>query len=157
MNIASRIIIIEEVVVYCPNCRAEYRAGFTRCSDCRVDLVTGSPEPELPDPAVIEKRATYQRYAIGCACVGVVLNLAAIFIFGMRVASVVTISGAWVSIGAKLCYAFAGALLGLSKGYSEVTGIPGFLFGFLGFAVIGLLPAKPVPSAGGSPGRNQSP
>ena len=25
--------------MYCPECRAEYRPGFTRCSDCDVDLV----------------------------------------------------------------------------------------------------------------------
>lgn len=25
--------------MYCPNCRAEYRPGFTRCADCEVDLV----------------------------------------------------------------------------------------------------------------------
>jgi hypothetical protein len=25
--------------MFCPECRAEYRAGFTRCSDCDVDLV----------------------------------------------------------------------------------------------------------------------
>lgn len=143
--------------MYCPKCGAEYRAGFTQCSDCGVDLVMGLPEIAGPDAEVLEKRATYQRYAIGCACVGVVVNLVGIIFFGMHVRSALLISGAWLSIGAKLCYAFAGALLGLSKGYSEVTGIPGFLFGFPGFAVIGLLPTRPVPSAGASPGRNQSP
>jgi hypothetical protein len=25
--------------MFCPECKAEYRAGFTRCSDCGVDLV----------------------------------------------------------------------------------------------------------------------
>jgi hypothetical protein len=25
--------------MFCPKCRAEYRSGFTRCSDCEVDLV----------------------------------------------------------------------------------------------------------------------
>jgi hypothetical protein len=25
--------------MYCPECKAEYRPGFTRCSDCDVDLV----------------------------------------------------------------------------------------------------------------------
>jgi hypothetical protein len=25
--------------MFCPNCKSEYRAGFTRCSDCDVDLV----------------------------------------------------------------------------------------------------------------------
>jgi hypothetical protein len=26
-------------VMYCPQCKAEYRQGFTRCADCDVDLV----------------------------------------------------------------------------------------------------------------------
>jgi hypothetical protein len=29
--------------MFCPQCRSEYREGFTRCADCDVDLV-----PELP-------------------------------------------------------------------------------------------------------------
>jgi hypothetical protein len=33
----------------CPVCRAEYREGFTTCSDCGVDLVPAlPPEPENP-------------------------------------------------------------------------------------------------------------
>ena len=30
--------------MYCPKCRLEYRPGFTRCSDCDVDLVYEPPE-----------------------------------------------------------------------------------------------------------------
>lgn len=30
--------------MFCPSCRAEYRPGFTRCSDCDMDLIA-----ELPD------------------------------------------------------------------------------------------------------------
>lgn len=34
----------------CPECRAEYREGFTVCADCRVDLVTALPQaPEHSD------------------------------------------------------------------------------------------------------------
>ncbi len=29
--------------MFCPECRAEYRAGFTRCADCDVDLVQELP------------------------------------------------------------------------------------------------------------------
>jgi hypothetical protein len=40
-------------VVYCPECRAEYRDGFTECSDCRGPLVgerpTGHKGPGIPD------------------------------------------------------------------------------------------------------------
>jgi hypothetical protein len=41
-------------VVYCPKCRADYREGFSRCSDCQVLLVAENPPatkgPEDPDP-----------------------------------------------------------------------------------------------------------
>lgn len=29
--------------MFCPTCRAEYREGFTRCSDCRIELVERAP------------------------------------------------------------------------------------------------------------------
>ena len=33
--------------MYCPQCKAEYRQGFTRCADCDVDLLDTLPqEPE---------------------------------------------------------------------------------------------------------------
>jgi hypothetical protein len=38
--------------VICPNCGAEYQPGFTRCSDCLVDLVERGSEPEaVAEPA----------------------------------------------------------------------------------------------------------
>jgi hypothetical protein len=36
--------------MYCPKCMAEYREGFTVCSDCQVPLVEALPAPEAPDP-----------------------------------------------------------------------------------------------------------
>ena len=32
--------------MYCPECRTEYREGFTECSDCRVPLLPGSAPAE---------------------------------------------------------------------------------------------------------------
>ena len=32
--------------MFCPECQAEYRQGFTRCADCDVDLVYELP----PEP-----------------------------------------------------------------------------------------------------------
>ena len=32
--------------MFCPECRAEYRPGFTRCSDCDLDLVSELPESD---------------------------------------------------------------------------------------------------------------
>ena len=36
--------------MYCPQCRVEYRDGFTECSDCQVPLLAGTPPPEPADP-----------------------------------------------------------------------------------------------------------
>jgi len=36
--------------MFCPQCKAEYRAGFIRCSDCDVELVDHLPV-ELPAEA----------------------------------------------------------------------------------------------------------
>lgn len=48
--------------MFCPQCKAEYRSGFTRCLDCNVDLVEYPPEPghgpistsDLPDESLKE-------------------------------------------------------------------------------------------------------
>ena len=43
--------------MFCPECRAEYRPGFSECSDCRVALVSElkpEPKPE-PGPTPAEK------------------------------------------------------------------------------------------------------
>ena len=37
--------------MYCPQCRSEYRDGFTECSDCHVPLLTGTPPPEPAVPS----------------------------------------------------------------------------------------------------------
>ncbi|SRR5260370_972618 len=40
--------------MFCPNCRAEYRPGFARCSDCEVDLVEDLPPQNPQDPELYE-------------------------------------------------------------------------------------------------------
>lgn len=36
--------------MFCPQCRVEYRPGFTRCSDCEVDLVSELSESDARAP-----------------------------------------------------------------------------------------------------------
>jgi hypothetical protein len=36
--------VVDSTAMYCPQCKAEYRQGFTRCADCEVDLVYEPPE-----------------------------------------------------------------------------------------------------------------
>ncbi len=44
--------------MFCPNCKLEYRAGFTRCADCDVDLVTALPKAaEAQEVGVHDLRA----------------------------------------------------------------------------------------------------
>jgi len=43
--------------MYCPRCGVEYRAGFTRCSDCDADLVW-----EPPNKAMVARPASDQGY-----------------------------------------------------------------------------------------------
>ena len=40
--------------MFCPNCRAEYRPGFARCSDCEVNLVEDLPPQNPQDPELNE-------------------------------------------------------------------------------------------------------
>jgi hypothetical protein len=46
-------------VPFCPRCRAEYRAGFDACADCRVPLVGAQP-PAPPIGTPIEEVAVAQ-------------------------------------------------------------------------------------------------
>lgn len=38
--------------MYCPECGAEYREGFYRCSDCQVPLVSEAPAASRPDQPI---------------------------------------------------------------------------------------------------------
>lgn len=45
-----------EAVAHCPNCLAEYRAGFDTCSDCGVEIVPGPApaEEEVEEPGELD-------------------------------------------------------------------------------------------------------
>ena len=45
--------------MYCPECRTEYREGYTRCDDCEVDLVAELP-PEAEGEAEMELEQVFE-------------------------------------------------------------------------------------------------
>jgi len=58
--------------MFCPECKAEYRPGFTRCSDCDVDLVEELPEREAFSEGAL---ALLWECAEQSECVGVCSDL----------------------------------------------------------------------------------
>ena len=46
--------------MFCPRCQAEYRFGFTRCSDCDVDLVDSLPK-DAPS-SITEIPSSFEAY-----------------------------------------------------------------------------------------------
>src|SRR6266478_99127 len=44
--------------MFCPQCKAEYRVGFVRCSDCDVELVDHLPV-DAPSHSPADARADY--------------------------------------------------------------------------------------------------
>lgn len=58
--------------MFCPKCKVEYRPGFTRCSDCGVDLVEELPEG---DSSSDEALTLIWECADGAECVGVCRDL----------------------------------------------------------------------------------
>jgi hypothetical protein len=49
--------------MFCPNCRAEYREGFTRCADCDVPLTAGLPPEPRPSDDVDETATLVEVYS----------------------------------------------------------------------------------------------
>jgi hypothetical protein len=50
--------------MFCPQCKAEYRPGFSRCSDCEVDLVNELP-PQTSQPDAGEPEVPQDGAALG--------------------------------------------------------------------------------------------
>jgi hypothetical protein len=58
--------------MYCPECHAEYRDGFTECADCQVPLLSGIRQPEpserpAPDSGLVVVLETNNRIQLALA------------------------------------------------------------------------------------------
>jgi hypothetical protein len=51
--------------MFCPNCRAEYRQGFTKCAECGIDLVDGKPPGTEDNVLYVEMAEVYSTYNPG--------------------------------------------------------------------------------------------
>jgi hypothetical protein len=51
--------------MFCPQCKAEYRRGFTHCSDCDVDLVgdltSGTEQTEISTWGIPEPEKAFKK------------------------------------------------------------------------------------------------
>jgi len=45
--------------MFCPKCKSEYRQGFTRCTDCDMDLVHELPSEEAEFVEYVQVLATH--------------------------------------------------------------------------------------------------
>ena len=61
-------------LMFCPECKAEYRPGFTHCSECDVDLVDELSAEKLPSD---EELVLLWECAEQSECVGVCSDLPA--------------------------------------------------------------------------------
>ena len=54
--------------MYCPQCKVEYRDGFTKCSDCQVALVPGvAPKTPHSEPDLVTVFESNDPFAIAMA------------------------------------------------------------------------------------------
>ena len=44
------MIVCQTSPMFCPECRTEYREGYTQCSDCQVPLIQDLPSEPEPQP-----------------------------------------------------------------------------------------------------------
>lgn len=51
--------------MFCPNCGAQYRDGFSRCADCGADLVSGKPPEPGEDVRYVEMVEVFSTYNPG--------------------------------------------------------------------------------------------
>lgn len=51
--------------MFCPNCRAEYREGFSKCADCGTDLVSGQPPDNEDEVCYVEMVEVFSTYNPG--------------------------------------------------------------------------------------------
>ena len=51
--------------MYCPNCKSEYREGFSQCSDCGAALVPGLPPKDEDDVSYTDMVEVYSTYNQG--------------------------------------------------------------------------------------------
>jgi hypothetical protein len=134
----------------CPQCYAEYRPGFTMCSDCRVALVD-APIDEWDDEIssaiarADEKRALAKKFML--YGLGALVAVIGFILLETQVRSVGAIPLALAFIGMYVCFIISAFNYAESKGYSGMVGVACMIFGVIGILILLSLrdKARPLP------------
>ena len=62
------------IVMICPNCKEEYREGFTLCVDCGENLIEKPPEPEPQPVEMVFADPTFLYHADDDAIAGILIS-----------------------------------------------------------------------------------
>ena len=127
----------------CPQCYAEYRPGYTTCSDCKVPLVEvaaaddhGWGEEIAAEIALAdERRGIAKRFLrYGLLALLVVVGLVVLTVQANVEMASVGVVGALVAM--YVCFGIGAYRYAESKGYHGMVGVACLIFGLVGLAIL---------------------
>jgi hypothetical protein len=129
--------------MYCPECRVEYRPGFTRCSDCHVDLIEElEKEERSPEMVALLEEADRRRRVANALILAGVGGM----IVGVGIATTIPTKFTLVVLVLMMVAGYLTLIVGAafyvkSKGYDWIVGGVGLL-GVFGLLILPLLRDK---------------
>jgi hypothetical protein len=122
----------------CPQCYAEYRPGFTTCSDCNVALVDQLDEWDDDISSAVaradEKRVVAKKFMLyGLGALAAAVGSIALEI---QVRSVGAIPLVLALIAMYVCFGISAYNYAGSKGYSGAVGAACMIFGVIGIVIL---------------------
>jgi hypothetical protein len=136
MSLALCAFSEDDSVMYCPQCRTEYREGFAECNACLIPLIDGAAGRPLPNDS--QWTRTTRLGSKGTRLI--FLYLAQVLIIGIGIAvQWWQIGTSRLMVGSFSVLRLMGAFCGLASGISILTRqkfAPYLIYSFLGIYLI---------------------